>query len=118
MTANETLIVFLLFGLRIAIPVLITFSLAYLYDRLAARWETPHLSSQSSGEIPRTAKVASIEITDDCPVTSRAQCACARWSNIPCWLALELSEGGIPDECLKCQVFHESNLDKAQLAGV
>lgn len=117
MNNNSPLIVLLLFALRIGIPLVLTLGLAYLYDTIAGRWEKQARAggdrSQSQGsKVP----ALSASVQTECPIRARVECACQQWPSIPCWLALQLTEGHIPEECLNCQRF-SSNAHKSELAG-
>ena len=96
MWSDSPVIVILLFLLRIGVPLAVTLGLAYLYDRLAARWE--RASVPPAEPQPRAG----------CRLGDRARAATTRWPNTPCWLALEITEGQMPDECLLCPLFRES----------
>lgn len=115
-TVMSTIIMFIV---RIGVPILITFSLAYLYDYFLARSHTRSHdeSSQTSAQLRRTSP-STRDCPSDCPILVRAGSASRRWPNIPCWLAMQLTEDRIADECLACQIFHDANLDSAHLNSV
>jgi hypothetical protein len=116
----ETLTMVLMFAVRIGIPVLITLGISYLYDRLAERWdEAPEQTAQEVGSGASAMLQLSRlgPLNEVCPLCERATAACTRWSNVPCWLALQLVEGQIPDECLGCVRFTDGDLQTHQLAG-
>lgn len=114
---NGPIIIFLLILLRVAIPVLITFVLAYLYERIAARWEAQERAQQAQ----KSHETPVVRVQEDffrlaCPIQQRASRATDDRPGIPCWLALELSEGHLPEPCLTCVVFKETVTHHSQLA--
>jgi hypothetical protein len=113
---NGPIIIFLLILLRVAIPVLITFALAYLYERIAARWEAQDRAQQAqmSHETP-VIRVQEDSFNIACPIQQRAFRAVGDRPSIPCWLALELSEGHLPEPCLTCAVFKETVTQHSQV---
>ena len=106
MRTNNSIMVILLFAARILIPIVITFVIAYLYDRveghLQERMATPNDSHFRNPPSESQLKA--------CPIPVRAEAACSRWPNLPCWLALQLTEGRVPKDCLACAQFEESDL--------
>jgi hypothetical protein len=97
-----------LFAARIVIPLLITFGIAYIYDRLEAR---SHRTSADAGDLGFR-NPTSNTLMKSCPIPVRAETACSRWPNLPCWLAIQLTEGQVPNECHACVQFDESNLSR------
>ena len=118
MVAEGPLIVFLLFLVRLAIPLVILLGLGYLYERHVAR-QSRSEASQGHGEAaadptahPVTgyaAQAASCWEIMECPLDNRQQCIAAQRPGVPCWLALQLAEGHLPDRCIDCQIFKTSS---------
>jgi hypothetical protein len=106
MVTSESIFMIVLFGARILIPLLITFGIAYLYDRLEARSQE---RSATAGDFPLHVS-SSKQQMKSCPIPVRAEAACSRWPNLPCWLALQLTEGQVPKECHACMQFEEADL--------
>ncbi len=107
MPTSNNIMMILLFAARILIPLVITFGIAYLYDRLESRSHNRAVS----GHIPFGNPSSTIHM-NVCPIPVRAETACSRWPNLPCWLALQLTEGHVPKECLACVQFEEADLSR------
>lgn len=119
MTPPGPFVIVMMFALRIGVPILVTIGLAYLYDYIAARWSTANPSDNHGRQSPKYDEMdqpSGVPFRDQCVLQEAVNVANTRWSNIPCWLALQLTEGRIPEECLNCPTFHDDSLEKSQLA--
>ena len=106
MQANGVLILVLLFVLRLGIPLAILLALAYFFRRLAARWAA---EDEQRVEKPKvTYWAVPCWEYQGCPAAERAACPAFQRPAIPCWLAVELAEGNLSEQCLGCQIFQGS----------
>ncbi len=97
---NEVIAVLLGFALRIVVPVLVTFVLAYYLKRLDAQWQEEARKQIPVLDQPRLhcweVKACSLEQMSRCPATK---------SDEPCWQVFRNENGQMKEECLTCQVF-------------
>lgn len=103
---TEVLIMIGLFLLRLAVPLLITFGVAYLLRRLDAKWEA-EASQETTAPDVLVEKVAQKPCWEEkgCPEAKRAQCPACKWHDLPCWLARIKVENSLPAECPDCPRF-------------
>jgi len=108
MNEPGSITVLLMFVLRLAIPLAVMLAVAYLYDHLSVNhdWRSHRPLSGPGWLIPAS-----------CPVKERVVTACAARPNVPCWLALELQEGHVPQECLLCATFKNAESHRRQATG-
>lgn len=118
MSGDGPLVIALMILIRIAIPILVTLALAYIYERISARWETGDVATKAPGDQSPQSAVLSLAETDceACPIWERVLHAAEQRPGIPCWLALQLAEGHLHEECLSCQVFKEGFTQRSRPA--
>lgn len=119
MHTQGPIIIVLLFAARLAIPLAITFALAIGYDRLVAYWNKQEAEEQAqamqarmNAQFPDSADLAHNPCWEytNCDEAQRAEClAYTSRSNVPCWLAKQLSTGELGADCLQCPVFQQNN---------
>lgn len=114
-----------LFLLRLAVPLAITFVIAYYLRRLDAKWEkelqkektqteattpslaTPVLQMSTNVTIPTAKDLFGVPCwrLHNCQQTRKEQCAAFQNPELPCWWARFRAEGHIPRQCYTCQIF-------------
>jgi hypothetical protein len=103
-----------MFLLRLGVPLVITFAVAYFLRRLDAKWQAETLVEWEANQSPEAVvtKVNLSKVGDQpcwslkgCDETVRANCAAPKQPSIPCWLARRRSEGKLPAECYNCAQF-------------
>jgi hypothetical protein len=112
MVAEGPFIVFLLFLVRLAIPLMILLGLGYLYERHVAqqsRFEALQRHGQAAADPAAHLQAVPCWEIMECPLDNRQQCVAAQRPGVPCWLALQLAEGHLPDRCIDCQIFKTSS---------
>jgi hypothetical protein len=109
------LVIFLLFFVRLLVPLIILLALGYLYERWSAR-RAPRryqadLETAGRDNWPSagTINCAPCWESKNCSPEQRALCPAARRPGVPCWLTMQLIEGRLPERCLDCQVFKEGS---------
>jgi hypothetical protein len=103
---RDALVILYMFVLRIGVPILITLMIGawlrrYLEERDAR--EAPQGSPARSGTEQHCWDVK------HCPETARVECVAAQRPDLPCWLALQVSGGGLKETCYTCPVFTAEN---------
>ena len=100
---RDAAIVIGMFLLRLAVPLAVTFLVAYLLRRLDARWEA---EAQARPEAIRQLEAAAPQKPcweeKGCSQEQRARCPACRLTDIPCWLARLRADNRLPDECPNC----------------
>lgn len=110
----EILGVALVFLMRLGIPILLTFGVAYWLRRLDDKWQA-EAAALELGLAPETVAAATappaLAATQPCwevrncnPAT-REQCPAFHQSKLPCWMARQQAEGKMPTPCLTCALF-------------
>lgn len=116
-----------LFLLRLAVPLAITFLIAFYLRRLDAKWErelreqkpqmekdqiapsrpTPTLQMSTSSAIPTANDIFGKPCWEvkHCQEANKLNCAAFQNPELPCWWARFRAEGHIPEECYLCQIF-------------
>jgi len=114
MDGQGPLIIFLLFLVRLLVPLMVLLGLGYLYEYWSARRLSTDRSEPGQPLAVRSnwASVgkpnqAPCWETMKCSPEQRALCPAAKRRGVPCWLTMQLVEGHLPDRCLDCQVFKE-----------
>ena len=108
------LILVLLFVLRLGLPLAVLFALGYLYERWAVRQsaDIPRLVEDHTTASPRVgyaAQAAPCWELKGCSPEERKNCPAAQRPGLPCWLVKQMSEGGLPEDCLDCGIFKSSH---------
>jgi hypothetical protein len=114
----ETGALVLMFVVRLAIPLLVTMLIVYALRRLDARWQA---EAQQRGEgataaAPHEALAVSTAPcwqVRRCPPQRRDRCPAYLRPNLNCWAARNQAEGRLPDRCLTCILFKQSQLLQA-----
>lgn len=109
----ESLIIIGMFLVRLGVPIAITLAVAYFLRRLDARWQAEAwVEWEASQPEEKVSAKARPFLTSEpcwalkgCDETTRANCAATKEPGLPCWLARRRSEGKLPAECYKCELF-------------
>jgi len=116
MDGQDALVIFLLFFVRLLVPLIVLLALGYLYERWSARQPERRTRQPREESVGRTnwpsagtLNCAPCWETKNCSPEQRALCPAARRGGVPCWLTMQLVEGRLPDRCLDCQVFKEGS---------
>ena len=85
-------------ALRLIIPILITGLAIYFLRRLDAHW-------QSEGKfVPLPIKKPECWKINNCPPELQKSCP-GYLSPLPCWQAMRLPNGYLPEKCFGCKIF-------------
>jgi hypothetical protein len=114
---QSPLIVFLLFVLRLALPLFALLGIGYLYERYIAPRFPPSQGKRPDVRVPTlplgqtasqqgyAAEAAPCWELRKCSPERMAQCAVPGRPGVPCWLTRQIIESKLPDECLGCGIF-------------
>jgi hypothetical protein len=100
--AQALFVIAYMFVLRIGVPILVTL--------MIGAWLKRWLEERDAKEIPQAATPVSGNGSrcwdiKHCPDTERAKCVAAKRPDLPCWLALQVSDGTLKEMCYSCPVF-------------
>lgn len=126
MNAQGPLIIFLLFMVRLALPLIILLTLGYLYERFMAppartsppKRVQPSASVPTSMPLPMAAQSGYAATRPPCWETNRClpeameTCPVPQRPSVPCWLTRQLIDGQLPDNCLNCSIFREDSSEQ------
>lgn len=111
----DTLIVILMFALRIGVPIAITV--------LIGRWLEKKLALPEESQVEETKATATTRYTRSgkiirvhcwevkrCEPAKRAQCAAYKRPDLPCWLAIQAAGGKLREECFTCAFYKPQNI--------
>ena len=113
---EATAVLVALFALRCIAPLVITFTIAYLMNRLVDRWRAEdELLLQEKGELAVEAETApSIKlpvvtipcwILRNCDQAMQAECAARKQPGLPCFLVRLRMDGMLPESCTDCPIY-------------
>ncbi len=129
---NSVLIV-LLFILRLGVPLLITLAIGYVLGRLDAKWQA-EAEAERQAEMQAQAAKAQTPLKPSAPAApyqlparqplagwamagtpcwslkgcteaTKAACPATRQPSVPCWAARLNAEGQLPQACQSCQLY-------------
>lgn len=115
MGGQDVLVIFLLFFVRLLVPLVVLLALGYLYERWSAKRTVRHrrteeeTAGRKNWPSAGTLNCAPCWESKNCTPEQRALCPAARRRGVPCWLTMQLVEGRLPERCLDCQVFKEGS---------
>jgi hypothetical protein len=115
MDGQDALVIFLLFFVRLLVPLIVLLALGYLYERWSARRPArrprsePETAGRTNWPSAGTRNYSPCWESKNCSPEQRALCPAARRAGVPCWLTMQLVEGRLPERCLDCQVFKDSS---------
>ncbi len=127
MNVQGPFIIFVLFMVRLALPLVILLTLGYLYERYMAP------TAPSQPDESRSQPAASIPMSQPLPMAAqgyaatrppcwevnrclpemKAACPVSQRPGVPCWLTRQLVDGQLPDKCLSCSIFREGSNDQS-----
>ena len=102
--------------LRLAIPIVMTFFLAWLLRRLDARWQKEAELERGEVEIGLypgrsfTPKNAGCWEIKGCKEEQKAVCPAFQHPDLPCWQVFRFNDGVLRAGCLDCSVFRNAPL--------
>lgn len=114
MNLPDWLIVGFLIFVRLGLPILASFGLAYVYDKWAARRDAERATALRNAAIEAALRASDTGFPvqaercwelKGCSPETRAGCPAYLRPNIPCWMALQLDTGRLNDRCLECELF-------------
>jgi len=102
-----------LFALRCILPLLVTFGLGYLMNRLVDRWEAEEeeeVARRKAPQLQRTPEPAVVTairsvpcwLMNNCPPDRRENCPAFHARGVSCWQARKRAEGALPANCPDC----------------
>jgi hypothetical protein len=102
---QEALGLLLLCGLRLGLPILLTFLLAWALRRLDGRWRSQAEVAAGAVAVKRIA-VSQIRCWElrNCPTVRRENCPAFKQREVPCWEIMR-PNGHLRDFCADCKVF-------------
>jgi hypothetical protein len=123
------IVVFLLFLLRLALPLAVLLGLGYLYERYLAQKPGEHAADEVTDS--EAAARATFMATQPgyaasrvpcwdfmgCSEEQRTACPVSQRPNVPCWLTRQLVQGQLPDECVGCQIYKDAAQSHAHPAA-
>lgn len=107
----DTFVVFLMFVLRIGVPVALTLAFGYWLEKKLAPREQARtqdaLRVQTERRGTRTGKIIQIHCWNlkRCASAKRAQCAAYKHPELPCWLALQAEGEKVRADCFSCALY-------------
>lgn len=137
---SNSLMIVLLFVLRLGVPLLITLAIGYALGRLDAKWQAeaeaerqteaeaqvvtanqpqprpmaPAATYQIPGRQPMPVGVMAgppCYSLKGCSEAMKAACPATRQPSVPCWAARQGAEGQLPMECKGCQLYNPAVFD-------
>ena len=119
---QDILVISGMFFLRLGLPLLILFGIGYALERLLNYEEQDRVTTRDA--IPQLPEEVTI-VPKAVPAWSMMPCASrvSRAYNVlgrptlPCWLALELAEGRLLDQCPACQ-WYRPKIAEREVVGV
>lgn len=116
---EATAVLIALFALRCVAPLVITFAVAYLMNRLVDRWwAEDELLLQEKGEpaveaeVPTSIKLPAVTvpcwILRNCDQAKQAECAARKQPGLPCFLVHLRVEGLLPEMCTDCPIYTQA----------
>ncbi|MBI4791116.1 MAG: hypothetical protein HY782_29140 [Chloroflexi bacterium] len=122
----DALVVAGMFVVRIGLPLAVMFAAAYwLRDRLELQDANSGRRAENSRVIPfpnpakktappvATARSERCWEATKCDAARRAQCAAYKQPDLPCWLALQVGEGKLREECFNCAQYTKLQKNRA-----
>lgn len=93
-----------LFLLRLGVPIAITMLVATLFRKLDRKWESEAAERARVGPsaVPGGRPCW---IDKDCGPLRRGDCPAWGPRDIPCWLARVRTQGRLPNQCVRCDLF-------------
>lgn len=118
----QTVIIFGMFVLRLAVPLAIVLLVGYWLRRLDARWQA-EAQAQREARLARQAtaqpEIELLKVIKEpcwvikaCPETVYRQCPAYHNPDIPCWMARFRVEEIIPAKCYRCTLFSQRQAEK------
>lgn len=137
---SNSLMIVLLFVLRLGVPLLITLALGYALGKLDAKWQAEaeterqaEAEAQGVASMQSQARPAAAPATyqlptrrpipvgvmagppcyslKGCSEAMKAACPAMRQPSVPCWAARQGAEGQLPMECKNCQLYNPAVFD-------
>lgn len=105
-----------LFALRCIAPLVITFAIGYLMNRLVDKWQAEDAlievdkPAPSPVSMPKTTiKLPAVRvpcwILRNCEESQKADCPAAKQPGLPCWLVRLRADGRLPETCPSCPMY-------------
>ena len=104
-----------IFVLRLGLPLVVTFGLAWWLRRLDTRWQAEARAAYIADRWGRSDAPPAVTamhtsstpcwVVRGCAAEDRAACAAHNQPNVPCWVVRLRREGKLPKACLKCELF-------------
>jgi hypothetical protein len=113
---EATAVLVALFALRCIAPLAITFTIAYLMNRLVDKWRAEDelrlqekFNPPVEAEVPSGIKLPVVTvpcwILRNCDQVKQAECAARQQPGIPCFLVRLRVDNMLPDTCTNCPVY-------------
>jgi hypothetical protein len=144
---SSSLMIVLLFVLRLGVPLLITLAIGYGLGRLDAKWQAEaEAERQAAAQAqaaavqpqPRPAGLAAAAYQfpgrqpmpvgvmagppcyslKGCSEAMQAACPATRQPAVPCWAARLGAEGQLPMECKGCQLYNPAVFDAKTMSWI
>ncbi|MCB9158349.1 MAG: hypothetical protein H6644_00560 [Caldilineaceae bacterium] len=104
-----------IFVLRLGLPLVVTFGVAWWLRRLDTRWQAEARAAYIADRWGRSDAPPAVNavqtsptpcwVVRGCTAEDRAACAAHGQPNVPCWVVRLRREGKLPKACLKCELF-------------
>jgi hypothetical protein len=115
-TVSEVVAVASLLLVRLGIPLAVMVFITWSLRRLDARWQAEAAARQATaevtaGRVPPVAYKAPQAVATpcwqlrNCSEATRARCAAAKDTVLPCWMARLRADGRLPGPCYSCALF-------------
>ncbi len=105
--AIETVIVMLMFVLRIGVPIALTLTFGYWLERKLRPHQEPAQEVEKIQATRKATNIIRLHCWDikRCDASKRAQCAACHHPELPCWLALQVEGCKVREQCFTCAFY-------------
>lgn len=103
----DTLVILIMFGLRIGVPIALTLAFGYWLEKKLAPRDEAQTETVQPRIVKPSGKIIQLHCWDleRCDPTKRAQCAAFKHPELPCWLALQAEGEKVREECFTCALY-------------
>lgn len=99
---RDALVIAYMFVLRVGVPILITLMIGAWLKRLLEERDAKELPQPTASTSDGQQHCWDVK---HCPETERVKCVASQRPDLPCWLAVQVSGGGLKEMCYACPVF-------------